>query len=260
MFIDPITYTCSPKKIISLVPSITELLFELKLEEETIGITKFCVHPAEWLKTKEIIGGTKNINIKKIIALKPDLIICNKEENVKEQVEELSKMFSVFVTDVNNYEQALQMIHIIGRITNREKEAIKITTNIENAFVRYLPNTEKKITTAYLIWQKPYITVGGDTFINEMMTKMGLQNIYAGINRYPQININDLQEKMPQVILLSTEPYPFKEKHVSALKSILPNSAILLVDGEMFSWYGSRMLLMPEYLQKLLNDIKKNVV
>ena len=241
-----------PKKIISVVPSQTELLHYLGLQGETIGITKFCIHPQEWYSTKTKVGGTKTLNINLIKKLQPDLIIANKEENVKEQIEELAKDFNVLVTDVNNVEDALQMIVQIGQVTQKEKEALRLVNEIKNGFAK-IKQPMQKINTAYLIWNKPYMTVGGGTFINDILSQCGLQNIFADKERYPEMSIADLLIANCQLVLLSTEPYPFKQKHIDELQQQLPHTKIILVDGEMFSWYGSRMLLMPQYLQRLVD-------
>jgi ABC-type Fe3+-hydroxamate transport system substrate-binding protein len=246
----------TPKRIVSLVPSQTALLYYLGLQKETIGITKFCIHPQEWIKSKTKVGGTKTINIEVVKKLNPDLIIANKEENVKEQIEELANNFNVLVTDVNNVDDALQMIIKIGQLTGKEQIAVSLTEKIKSEFKKIL-QPEYLIKTAYLIWNKPYMTIGGDTFISDILTKCGLQNIFAHKKRYPQITIADLATAKCQLILLSTEPYPFKQDHINELQLQLPKTKIILVDGEMFSWYGNRMLLMPDYLNALLKAINR---
>jgi ABC-type Fe3+-hydroxamate transport system substrate-binding protein len=243
-----------PQRIISLVPSQTELLHYLGLQTETIGITKFCIHPAAWFKNKTRVGGTKNVNIQTIKKLQPHLIIANKEENVKEQVEQLAKDFTVLVTDVNTIADGLQMIKAVGKITGKEKASDDLVTAVKNQFAKIiLP--KKTIPTAYLIWKAPYMTVGGDTFINDVLDKCGLQNIFQKKQRYPQVTVAQLQTANCQLLLLSSEPYPFKQKHIDELQQQLPGTKIILVNGEMFSWYGSRMLLMPEYLNSLLKSV-----
>ena len=243
-----------PQRIISLVPSITELLYDLNLSKQVVGITKFCVHPPEWFQTKEKIGGTKNVHIEKIKALQPDLIIASKEENVKEQIEILAKLFPVCLTDVCTYDDAMQMILNIGEITLKETEAIALSNNIQAEFNTLLKPTHS-INTIYLIWKDPYMTVGGDTFIHDLMQKIGLQNMFSEQHRYPQITLEELAILNPQLILLSSEPYPFKEKHIHEIQALLPAAKVMLVDGEMFSWYGSRMKYMPAYFNKLLAAI-----
>lgn len=246
--------TYPPKRIISLVPSQTELLHYFGLDEEVIGITKFCVHPQFWFRNKTGIGGTKNINIEKIKLLEPDLIIANKEENVKEQIEELHQIAPVWVSDVNNFEDALKMIKSIGELVAKEKQAEKLIAAIETAFSK-LQVTNYKIQTAYLIWRDPYMTVGGDTFINDILRKCELQNVFENEKRYPAITLETIKERGTKLILLSSEPYPFKEKHVEEIKLQIPNAKVLMVDGEMFSWYGSRMLFAAQYLSELINHI-----
>ena len=250
-----ITLDKTPKRIISLVPSQTELLLDLGLNEEVIGITKFCVHPKEWFQTKTRVGGTKQLKIDLIKELNPDLIIANKEENVKEQIEELQKHFPVWISDVNNLNDAYEMIEQIGLITNKGQAAKKLTAQTKENFSKLRTSPDKyrdKPRTAYLIWQKPYMTVGGDTFINAMMETAGFENIYKNKNRYPEITIEELNISNCELLLLSSEPFPFKEKHVEEIKAQGFKGQILLVDGEMFSWYGSRLLKAPEYFKNLI--------
>ena len=246
----------NPQKIISLVPSISELLYELNLAKETVGITKFCIHPSIWYHTKEKIGGTKNLQIEKIKCLQPDLIIANKEENTKEKVEILARLFPVYLTDVNNYEEAIKMIEDVGKITSRVADAAQLTKVIQSGF-NLIKKPFKQIKTVYFIWKDPYMSVGGDTFINDMMSRLGLQNIFGHYKRYPEVTLQNVISAKPQLILLSSEPYPFKQKHITEIQAYLPNTKILLVDGEMFSWYGSRMKYMPEYFNNLLTEISE---
>jgi ABC-type Fe3+-hydroxamate transport system substrate-binding protein len=246
--------TQPPQRIVSLVPSITELLFHLGLGDRVVGITKFCIHPAAWFGTKERIGGTKNVNLEKVLALKPDLIIANKEENVKEQVEALAETIPVYTSDINNLEAALQMIAAIGKLTHKAKQAQSIIDKIEKKFdsLTKLPISKKVI---YLIWRNPYITIGGDTFIHDMFSKIGLVNCYEKEKRYPTITTDALKKKQPDLIFLSSEPYPFKEKHIAELQRLLPTVKIILVDGELFSWYGSKLITSPQYFKKLVKKI-----
>jgi len=237
-------------RIVSLVPSQTELLYDLGLEDEVMAITKFCVHPAKWYKNKTRIGGTKNVNINVIKKINPDLIIANKEENVKEQVEELAQTFDVLVTDVNNFQEALQMIKDIGTLTGKITETLTIANKIESKFQNFAGSTinNRKIKTAYLIWKNPYMAAGGNTFINDMMQYCGLENIFSNHERYPKITLEDLQNC--ELVLLSSEPYPFKEKHLREIQAQIPGMRIIIVDGEMFSWYGSRLLKAADYFEK----------
>jgi ABC-type Fe3+-hydroxamate transport system substrate-binding protein len=245
-----------PNRIISLVPSQTELLFDLGLQDEVVGITKFCVHPHQWFHKKTRVGGTKNVNIDTIDALLPDLVIANKEENTREQVEALAKRYPVWISDVKDLETALQMIVLIGELTDKHQRAMAIAEQIKGNFDRMQEKltghefaATNQLTTAYLIWNDPYMTVGGDTFIQAILESCGLKNVFDDCTRYPQITISDLQASNCELLLLSTEPYPFAQKHVEELQIHLPHTRIILVDGEMFSWYGSRLLQTPGYLE-----------
>ncbi len=243
-----------PKRVISLVPSQTELLYNLGLDKEVIGITKFCVHPESWFNNKERVGGTKNINSKKIQALKPDLIIANKEENVKEQIEELEKIAPVWISDVNNFEDALNMIERVAALVNREEQANEIIEKIKDSFYQ-LPVTNCQLPTCYLIWRNPYMVTGGDTFIGDMLRKCGFQNIFDNEKRYPAIILSQLSTANCSLVLLSSEPYPFKHKHIAEIQSHLPHCKCLLVNGEMFSWYGSRMINAAGYFKNLIKAV-----
>ncbi|WP_205512587.1 helical backbone metal receptor [Longitalea arenae] len=242
----------TPRSIVSLVPSITELLYTLQLDDRVTGITKFCIHPESWFRQKTRIGGTKNINTGAIRQLEPDLIIANKEENVKEQVSALAEEFPVFTTDINNLDDALEMIEQIGRITGTAHRASFLVSQITSAFMN-LKKRFYNIKTGYLIWRNPYMTVGKDTFIHDMLTRCGLTNVFGDMIRYPAIDTWQLARC--ELLLLSSEPYPFQQKHVDELQAHLPDTRIMLVDGQMFSWYGSRLLNAPAYFSRLLQSI-----
>ncbi|MBK8610930.1 MAG: ABC transporter substrate-binding protein [Chitinophagaceae bacterium] len=250
-----------PKRIVSLVPSQTELLHYLGLDAETIGITRFCIHPGHWLKSKTHVGGTKTLDLKKIRQLNPDLVIANSEENVKEQVESLAADFPVWVTDVSHLAGALTMIEDIGCLTGKKSIAARLVSQIKENF-NGLNTLPTPIPVSYLIWRDPYMVAGGGTFINDMLLLCGFVNIHAGKARYPVIEIASLpvaNQHNPagcQLLLLSSEPYPFKQKHIDELRQHLPGIKIILVDGDMFSWYGSRLLESTTYFRQLLDRIK----
>jgi ABC-type Fe3+-hydroxamate transport system substrate-binding protein len=250
-------------RIISLVPSQTELLFDLGLNEEVIGLTKFCIHPEKWFRNKTRVGGTKNINLKIIDQLSPDLIIANKEENVKDQIEELAQKQDIWVTDVNDLNAAVSMIHDIGKLTGCLEAASALAFRIYEGFEE-LKNSfsdtgrfskTPRIRCAYFIWKDPYMVAAGDTFINDMMQYCGLENVYQDKKRYPLISLEEIKEKKCDLILLSSEPYPFKQKHKEEIQTQLPRIKIELADGEMFSWYGSRLLKSIDYFQSFVNKL-----
>jgi ABC-type Fe3+-hydroxamate transport system substrate-binding protein len=243
-----------PSKIISLVPSLTELLFESGLDEEVIAITKFCIRPSKWFIHKPKAGGTKNVNISFIHRLSPDLIIANKEENTKEQIEELSLHYPVWISDIKNLYDACAMIAQLGEITGKKENAETLITSIQSKFNSISP-PEHHFRAAYLIWQKPYMTAGGDTFIHSMLQEAGFVNVFKDRFRYPIITSEELKAKKPEIILLSSEPFPFAEKHAKELRKLIPDARIIFVDGEMFSWYGSRLLRSPGYFQQLRKSL-----
>jgi len=249
---------CPPKRIISLVPSQTELLYDLGLDKEVIGLTNFCIHPIEWFYSKTRVGGTKNINFKKIEQLKPDLIIGNKEENEKEQIEKLMTDYKVWMSDIYNLNDALNMIVQLGALVSRPTAASLIKLKITEEFMQLL-NFKKELSVstsvAYLIWRKPFMVAGSNTFIDDMLSHCNFTNVFAKNSRYFEISEQKIAEAMPEIILLSSEPYPFKEKHIQEIQNLCPNSKIILIDGELFSWYGSRLLKAASYFKKLI--IKK---
>jgi ABC-type Fe3+-hydroxamate transport system substrate-binding protein len=249
----------TPQRIISLVPSQTELLYDLGLDTEVVGITKFCVHPDVWFRTKQRVGGTKQLHLDRIRQLSPDLIIANKEENVRDQVEAAARLAPVWMSDVKNLDDAIGMIRGIGDITCKSPQADVIVKNIVAGFRTLLP-VATPLRTLYLIWRNPWMSVGADTFIHDMMARAGLQNVCADMNRYPELSEAMLLDCAPELVLLSSEPYPFSEKHIAGLQSLLPKARILLVDGELFSWYGSRLLHTPAYLKQVRERADKGVV
>ena len=255
----PILLAQPPKRIVSLVPSQTELLFDLGLENEIVGITKFCIHPNRYFKSKTKIGGTKKVDIDKVIALQPDLIIANKEENDKAQIEALEKKFPVWISDVKNLEDAEDMILKVGVLTDKVENSKTLLTKIKTGFetLSSKKDNPNKPSALYLIWRKPFMSIGEDTFINDILAKTGFKNVLEGKLRYPILNKNEIQALYPQYILLSSEPYPFKEKHIEELQKICPSAVIKLVDGEFFSWYGSRLLRASSYLFTLQKEITR---
>lgn len=240
-----IQFPFPPQRIVSLVPSQSELLFNLGLGYRVAGITKFCIHPEAWRKTKTIIGGTKKFDFDRIRSLQPDLIIGNKEENYQEGIETLSAQFPVWMSDIVSLADALDMIRKIGQLTNTSRASEKIAGDIELSFatISKLPS----LKTLYLIWKSPWMAAAPGTFIHEMMRLSGLENCFDEQTRYPELNTEQIKRLNPELILLSSEPYPFKETHKDELRKLCPKAKILLVDGEMFSWYGSRLLKFAAY-------------
>ncbi len=248
-----------PEKIISLVPSQTELLFDLGLKDKIVGVTRYCVEPKEFVSKLPKIGGTKKLDFALIRSLKPDLVIGNKEENNKEDIDKLREFVPVWVSIVNNFDEALRMIDEVGEITGTKFEAQKIINNI----LRKKRNFESKKSNSrlkgkkvlYFIWRKPFMVVGSNTFINSMLEICGFENLGATLKensgRYPKVEKDDLCSLNPDLVLLSSEPYPFSEKHLPEFTEIFPKSQILFVPGDYFSWYGSRICKAFDYFIEL---------
>ncbi|WP_055435860.1 ABC transporter substrate-binding protein [Lacinutrix algicola] len=247
-----------PKRIISLVPSQTELLVDLGLEDSIVGLTKFCIHPIQLKTTEKVVGGTKQINLDKIKALKPDIILCNKEENTKEIVEACESICITHVSDIFTVEDSLELIKQYGEIFNKEANAIKISNQINanlkdfKAFVK----EEPILKVAYFIWRKPWMVAGNNTFINHLLELNKFENVYNNLERYPEIELEKLKlNRGPEIILLSSEPYPFKNEHAIEINNASPHAKTVLVDGEMFSWYGSRLIKAFSYFKMLRQNL-----
>ena len=236
--------------MVSLVPSQTELLFDLGLGERVVGVTKFCIHPPEARQTAVIIGGTKNFDFEKIAALQPDLIIGNKEENYREGIEQLAAKYPVWLSDISDLPQALAMIRQVGILTATQVAAEKMATEIAASFAA-LAVPQPLVSAAYFIWRKPYMVAASGTFIDDMLRRAGFRNVFAGLGRYPAVTAAQLAAAAPARILLSSEPYPFQEKHLAEFQQICPAARVQVVDGELFSWYGSRLLKSAAYFREL---------
>lgn len=244
------------QRIVSLVPSLTELLFDLGLDAEIVGLTKFCIHPADKVKGKRVVGGTKNVHLDRVATLNPTLILANKEENTREDIERLQADFSVLLTDVVTLEDALNMIVTVGEAVDCQAEARRLVSKIGHSFAVLSQHVEAPITqsprVAYLIWRDPWMVAANQTFIDSMLTAAGFANAFGHRSRYPVVSPGDLQTADPDVIMLSSEPYPFREKHLEELSEICPRARLMLVNGELFSWYGSRLLHSAEYFRTLI--------
>ena len=247
----------NPSRIISIVPSQTELLCYLGLADKIIGRTKFCIHPSSIVKNIPVIGGTKNLRLEEIVKLKPDIVIGNLEENDRESIEKLEKEVPVWMSDIRSINAALDMISKIAIITGTEEKAVSLVTAILRELESIKTTTSKlpQRTCLYLIWKDPYMGVGTDTYIDDVLEVSGFKNILNQSARYPVLNLKEIEELSPDIIFLSSEPYPFKQKDVQELEENLPGPKIRLVDGEMFSWYGNRMLKAIPYLNDLIVNL-----
>ncbi|WP_223649276.1 helical backbone metal receptor [Hymenobacter psoromatis] len=245
-----VSFPYPPLRIVSLVPSQTELLFDLGLQKQLEGVTKFCIHPPNARHTASVIGGTKNFDFAKIKATRPDLIIGNKEENYQEGINQLALQYPVWMSNVADLPEALDMIRRIGDITSKSRIAESLASAIQQSFDKLLLPTPP-LQAAYFIWRKPYMVAASGTFIDDMLRRAGFRNAFAHVGRYPEVTSEQLAKASPAHIFLSSEPYPFGEKHVAEFQEICPTAKIQVVNGELFSWYGTRLLLSATYFQKL---------
>lgn len=254
------TITCprEPRRIVSLVPSQTEWLFSLGLEDRISGVTWFCEHPAGMVEHKPKIGGTKKVKLDRVRELNPDLIIANKEENVQEQVAVLEQDFPVWISDVYDLESALEMMRCTATITGKRGPGSRLTSRIEKQFHDLDPEKGRNRRILYLIWRDPWMSVGGDTFISKMIEAAGWTNVLAHRQRYPGLQDEDFHALQPDWVFLSSEPFPFQKKHIEEVRRLYPYAGIILVDGSYFSWYGSRLLGTPDYLRRLQRDTRNN--
>ena len=246
-----VTFNFPPKRIISLCPGITDTLFALDLEEKIVGRTRFCIHPKDKVEKTPAVAGTKDIKLKAIQEVRPDLIIVEKEENTKEIVEELEKHFPVYVAEVQSVDDAFRMIEDMGKLTDRMEAAADLLRISKQQFEALPENAGKRV--GYVIWRKPYMVVGKDTYINSLLDKMGFINPFVDMDgRYPVVTADEFQKAKLDYVLLASEPFPFKEKHAKEFMDMMPETEPVLVDGEMF-WYGPRMIEAAAYFQQHLN-------
>jgi ABC-type Fe3+-hydroxamate transport system substrate-binding protein len=247
-----------PERVISLCPSQTLTLADLGASGQLAGITRFCIHPDEIWKSVKRIGGTKRVNFDAILEIQPDLIIGEKEENTEGMIQELSKDYPVYMTDVTDIPSSLDMVRRLGEIVGAEAKAVEMIEEIKQALGRIHPL--QGLETAYLIWREPWMAAGRDTFIQAILAHCGFVNVFTSLpSRYPEISVEWMLSAQPQVLLLSDEPYPFAEKHIEEFQEVLPDASIHLVNGEYFSWYGSRMVDCDRYLNPLLDRIREQI-
>lgn len=247
-------------RIVSLVPSQTEWLAYLGLDQEIVGITKFCIRPPSLKKRKLIVGGTKSVHFDRIESLNPDLVIGNKEENTQEMIRTLREKYPCYTSDVGDIQDAIRMMHDLGTLTGKELQAKQFTDHLASFLIRKEGSNikDQKLSAAYVIWNDPIMVAGADTYIHSMMELMGLDNVFKNKVRYPEISGIEFKKTSPDMILLSSEPYPFRDIHKKQFAELAPDAGIELVDGELFSWYGWRILKALIRIPDLIKNIHEN--
>lgn len=242
-----------PHKIISLCPSVTETLVKLGLKNQLTARTNYCYRPEGDVEGIKKIGGPKSIDMEAVDSTEPDLIIAVKEENDRQQIEKLREKHIVFVFDVNTYTEALDMIIRMGELMGKQEKAVEMADNIDKAFAN-IPQLKTPLTFLYLVWKDPLIAAGKRTYINNVLTSHGFSNcLDTFIQRYVTLNIEVFKKLEFDIAFLPTEPFEFNEDDKKDILAFFPETDVRLVDGEVFSWYGYRMLHAAEYLKKLIN-------
>lgn len=250
-------------RIISLCPSLTELVFDLGAGEELIGRTKFCVHPETLVDRIDKVGGTKNPKIARIIELRPDVVLMNEEENRVEDAEALrSAGIAVHSSLPRNAVDTAAMVRAIATTIRRPERGEAIAGEIEQRAARVTEAAQGQppVSYAYLIWREPWMSVSDDTFIAGLLALAGGRNVFAAAQeRYPTITLHELQQARPDVVLLSSEPFPFAERHAIELSAEtgVPRDRMALVDGELLSWHGSRTPRGIDYAERVIEDARR---
>jgi len=242
-----------PQRVISLVPSLTEYLHDLDLGERLAGVTRYCSRPRDVVKGRVSVGGTKKFDFQRIASLKPDLVIANKEENYQSGIEQLAEQYPVWVSDICDLDSALTALQSIAELVNRADTGRDMIHQIRHSFDQPLDaGLTEPPRVAYFIWRNPWMVCGSNNFIDDMLRRAGFHNVFTEhADRYPAITMNKIAEMEPDFLLLSSEPFPFSEKHIEELRHLLPLCNACIVDAEPFSWYGSRLLHAADYFAKL---------
>ncbi|MEO8736763.1 MAG: helical backbone metal receptor [Edaphobacter sp.] len=243
-----------PERIISLCPSETETLAALVTPDRIVGCTSYCRYPETLVSGLAKVGGTKRLDVQAIHALQPDLIVSVREENSEDQINALAEDFPTLILNPVDHETTFESIRILGVAVGEPTRADALAKDIEAA----LGGLEKAQgqRALYLIWRKPYMVAGSDTFIDSMLQSLGFENAASGLSgRYPMLDDDALSRVFPDVILAASEPFPFEEKHCAELQSRFPTCRICLVDGEAFGWHGVRTLHAITTLNALVQEV-----
>jgi ABC-type Fe3+-hydroxamate transport system substrate-binding protein len=246
----------APRRIVSLIPSTTELLCALGLADALIGVTVYCVEPRDVVRGKTRVGGEKDPDLAAIRALAPDLVVANIEENRREDVDALRAAgIRVWVTYPRTVAEGLAMIRDLGDVTGARERARAMLAELEPLYrrVRERAAAIRAVRVFYPIWRRPWMTIGADTYVHDLLSTCGGANVFADRTRYPTVTLDEVATRAPEVILLPDEPFRFRRAHIADF-DVYPavpavrDRRIHLVDGKPFSWHGPRLA---EALNKL---------
>ena len=240
-----------PKRIVSLVPSLTELVFALGAGEALVGRTRFCEEPSELVGRVPVLGGTKNPNVERIQEAAPDLVLANKEENRREDVEALRRMgIEVLLTDPNTLDEAIAMVLLLGDVLAQPAAARRIADETGSALSEGPVVDGLRVLVP--IWWNPLMALGSGAYGHDLLERCGAVNVLASRTRYPEITQDEARDLRPDAILLPDEPFPFDASHVAELGSIAPARVI---DGKLLWWYGPRMPAAIRALRGILREV-----
>ena len=249
-------------RIVSLCPSLTELVFDLGHGEELVGRTKFCIHPADRVGAVEKVGGTKNPKIDRIVDLAPDIVLLNEEENRREDAEALERAgVRCHVSFPHTALETAEMVRSIAAAIDARDQGERIAHDIETRHerVKRAAAGRSPVRFAYLIWREPWMTVNGDTFVSALLADAGAENMFATrADRYPVVTPEELAAAEPDAVLLSTEPFPFKASHADELTGLsgVARERMQIVDGELLSWHGSRTPAGIDYAEQVIAGVR----
>ena len=253
-----------PRRIVSLVPSLTETVCALGRAERLVGVTRYCTDPPEAVKPLPKVGGTKNPDCQRIIALEPDIVLANAEENRREDVECLERAgLPVLVTFPKSVRDAAHLIAQLGRLLATQRQARLVSVRIERNQRRAAAAVRGTRWRVFCpIWRNPWMGFNRDTYAHDVLWQAGGANICADrADRYPSVDLAEIAAAEPEVILLPSEPYRFEEKHLASLRPLHESPAwrcgrVFFVDGQALSWYGPRTAPALPYFQELLGNIR----
>lgn len=259
-----VIFSFPPQRIVSLCPSQTETLVELGLLSHLVGRTRYCVRPRTALKAVPTVSGTKTFTTVEISALRPDLVIAEKEENPKDRVLDLvTASIPVYVTDVSDLKTARKMILDLGGLTGTRARAEHLVSECDRTLSE-TRGTFSKMTALYLIWRNPWMAAHEHTYIHAVLEHLGFENACRPFSmarpdagRYPALSAEDMRILDPDVVFLPSEPFPFRDRHAAEIREILPRTTVLLIDGEPMSWYGARMRELKSFAHSLRENLER---